>query len=275
MKLVSSTFVSAAALLVALSFSPVSAEPQHDEMPAGAPSGGSPSGDQGLALKSPSGGGAAHNPGSASENSNQIDQGNAPQSGKAGKGAKNAASEEGKVGEMNPGGDKGKSAESPPTSDKSKDANTGEDNDTKTGEAKDNKGGEAKDAKSGENTYRDKSKMGETGKDTNDADKSKVGEAGEGKGDHGNKNVRIDAQEVGKVRTYFTAHRPNVQRIERNRISVSVGINIPSDIVLYDLPPDVIVVRGTCPVKYFLWGEDLVLVDSCSREVVEIIGGIA
>jgi hypothetical protein len=227
---------------------------------------------------SPSGGGAPHNPGSASQNSSQIDQGNAPQSGKSGKGAKNAANEEGKGGEMNPGGDKGKSAENSPASDKSKDAKTGEGNDTKTGEAKDTKTGEAKDAKSGENTYRDKSKIGETGKDMNDADKSKVGEAGEGKGergDHGNKNVRIDAQDVGKVRTYFTAHRPNVQRIERNRISVSVGINIPTDIVLYDLPPDVIVVRGTCPVKYFLWGEDLVLVDSCSREVVEIIGGIA
>jgi hypothetical protein len=37
----------------------------------------------------------------------------------------------------------------------------------------------------------------------------------------------------------------------------------------------VIVVSGACPIKYFVWGEDIVLVDSCTREVVEIIVGVA
>jgi len=86
MKHISPALVSAAALLVALSFSPASAEPQHDGMPAAAPSAGS--GDQGSGDMSPSGG-AAHNPESASQNSSQMDQGN------AGKGAKNAANEQG------------------------------------------------------------------------------------------------------------------------------------------------------------------------------------
>jgi hypothetical protein len=38
---------------------------------------------------------------------------------------------------------------------------------------------------------------------------------------------------------------------------------------------DVIVVSGACPIKYFVWGDDIVLVDSCTREVVEIIVGVA
>jgi hypothetical protein len=36
-----------------------------------------------------------------------------------------------------------------------------------------------------------------------------------------------------------------------------------------------VVVIGSCPLEYFVWGEDIVLVDSCSREVVEIIVGAA
>jgi Protein of unknown function (DUF1236) len=66
-----------------------------------------------------------------------------------------------------------------------------------------------------------------------------------------------------------------VQRIEKSKVSVSVGVALPGTVVLYDLPPGIIVVEGTCPVKYFVWGDDVVLVDSCTRHVLEIIGGIA
>jgi hypothetical protein len=61
----------------------------------------------------------------------------------------------------------------------------------------------------------------------------------------------------------------------RPKVSVSIGVALPAAIVLYDLPPDVIVVGGPCPIKYFVWGDDIVLVDSCTREVVEIIVGVA
>ena len=46
-------------------------------------------------------------------------------------------------------------------------------------------------------------------------------------------------------------------------------------IALYPLPPDVIVVAGGCPIKYFVWADDIVLVDSCSHEVIDIIPGAA
>jgi hypothetical protein len=91
----------------------------------------------------------------------------------------------------------------------------------------------------------------------------------------GGTSTRLGSQQVSKVKSYFAEHRPSVQRIEKSQVSVSIGVVLPSTVVLYDLPPDIVVVEGTCPVKYFVWGDDIVLVDSCSRHVVEIIGGIA
>lgn len=89
------------------------------------------------------------------------------------------------------------------------------------------------------------------------------------------KSVKLEPQQVEKTRTYFREHRPSIKSVDRSQVSVSIGLALPGTITLYDLPPDVIVVSGACPIRYFLWGNDLVLVDSCTREVVEIIDGVA
>jgi Protein of unknown function (DUF1236) len=82
-------------------------------------------------------------------------------------------------------------------------------------------------------------------------------------------SAKVDAS---KVKTHFSQHKPNVKSVSKTEVSVSIGVALPSAIVLYDLPPDIIVVEGGCPIKYFLWGDDtIVLVDSCTREVVELI----
>jgi hypothetical protein len=78
-----------------------------------------------------------------------------------------------------------------------------------------------------------------------------------------------------KVQAYFSKHKASVRRVERSAVSVSIGVAIPASIALYPLPPDVIVVAGGCPIKYFVWADDIVLVDSCSHEVVDIIPGAA
>jgi Protein of unknown function (DUF1236) len=97
----------------------------------------------------------------------------------------------------------------------------------------------------------------------------------EGKAGTEGKSVKLESQDVSKVKSYFSEHKPSVRRIEKSRVSVSIGVALPATVVLYDLPPDVIVVHGACPIKYFLWGDDVVLVDSCTRHVVEIIPGVA
>ena len=103
----------------------------------------------------------------------------------------------------------------------------------------------------------------------------KSGTTAEGKAGTEGKSVKLQSQDVSKVKSYFSEHKPSVQRIEKSRVSVSIGVALPATVALYDLPPDVIVVHGACPIKYFLWGDDVVLVDSCTRHVVEIIPGVA
>jgi hypothetical protein len=112
---------------------------------------------------------------------------------------------------------------------------------------------------------------GKTGATT----EGKPGTTAEGKAGTEGKSVKLQSQDVSKVKSYFSEHKPSVQRIEKSRVSVSIGVALPATVVLYDLPPDVIVVHGACPIRYFLWGDDVVLVDSCTRHVVEIIPGVA
>lgn len=107
---------------------------------------------------------------------------------------------------------------------------------------------------------------------TAESTESKTGDAAKGAG---GATAKVEPQQIQKVKTYFTTHKPDVKRVDRSAVSVSIGIALPTFIALYPLPPDVVVVIGSCPLEYFVWDEDIVLVDSCSREVVEIIVGAA
>jgi hypothetical protein len=86
--------------------------------------------------------------------------------------------------------------------------------------------------------------------------------------------AKIDTNQKQKVRAYFSEHRPTAKRVDKNQVSVSIGVGLPSSIALAPLPPDIVIVAADCPLNYFLWGDDIVLVDSCSREVVDIIPSI-
>jgi hypothetical protein len=110
---------------------------------------------------------------------------------------------------------------------------------------------------------------GKTGASTNEGKTGATADTKTDKSAKGGETAKVDAS---KVKTHFSQHKPNVKSVSKTEVSVSVGVALPSAIVLYDLPPDIIVVEGGCPVKYFLWGDDtIVLVDSCTREVVELI----
>jgi Protein of unknown function (DUF1236) len=86
--------------------------------------------------------------------------------------------------------------------------------------------------------------------------------------------AKIDANQKQKVRTYFSEHRPSAKRIDKSDVRVSIGVGIPAGIALAPLPPEIVILAADCPLQYFLWGDDVVLVDSCSREVVDIIPNI-
>jgi len=93
-------------------------------------------------------------------------------------------------------------------------------------------------------------------------------------GDRKGATAKIDANQKQKVRTYFSEHRPSAKRIDKGDVRVSIGVGIPAAIVLAPLSPEIVVVAADCPLQYFLWGNDVVLVDSCSREVVDIIPNV-
>ena len=144
--------------------------------------------------------------------------------------------------------------------------------------AKDDKVGAEKPSTTGAKDTGEKAgtaEKGETktkGKNGASTSEGKTGATADTKKDtsaEGSKAAEVDAN---KVKTHFSQHRPNVKSVSKTEVSVSVGLALPSAIVLYDLPPDIIVVEGGCPIKYFLWGDDtIVLVDSCTREVVDLI----
>ena len=141
-------------------------------------------------------------------------------------------------------------------------------------------GTKMKDKKAGD-TAESKERMDKDGKDKSEAaaeTKDRMDEDGKDAtadtktgAEDADKAAKIDSEQIGKVKTYFSQRRPDVKVVAKTEVNVSVGIILPTAIVLYDLPPDIIVVEGPCRVKYFVWGEDVVLVDSCSRRVVEII----
>jgi Protein of unknown function (DUF1236) len=264
MKLVSSTLVSATALVLALGFTAVQAEPQQGGMSTGSPpAAGNNTGGNPGATDSPAG--RPDQPGAAAGNSDQMSPGEdkgksakgaMPPEGQSGKGAKDGNEASGQDNNAAGAGDKGKgkSAEGTmPSEGKGS-------NDAKPSGKAEGQGGNTTEGKSAT--------------DEDVSGKSKAGATPEGKGDRPGKSVRLESNDVSKVRTYFSQHRPTAHRIDRHQVSVSIGVAIPSAIVLYDLPPDVIVVSGACPIKYFVWEDDIVLVDSCTHEVVEIISGV-
>jgi uncharacterized protein DUF1236 len=155
--------------------------------------------------------------------------------------------------------------------------------DRKSAEAgdKDKMNRDRKSAEAGDKDKMDRDrKSAETGdKDKMDRDRKSAENGDKDQMDRDRKagdrtTAKIDSGEKEKVRTYFSQHRPTANRIEKSRVSVSIGVALPAGIALAPLPPTIIVAAADCPLQYFVWGEDVVLVDSCSRKVVDIIPNI-
>jgi Protein of unknown function (DUF1236) len=135
--------------------------------------------------------------------------------------------------------------------------------------AKDEKAGAEKPSTTGAKDTTEKAGTAEKGETKTEGKTGATADTKKNTSAEGGKAAKVDAS---KVKTHFSQHKPNVKSVSKTEVSVSVGVALPSAIVLYDLPPDIIVVEGGCPIKYFLWGDDtIVLVDSCTREVVELI----
>jgi hypothetical protein len=264
MKLARSTFVSVGALFFALSLTAAQAGPQTDGMSGG---GAPAAGNMGAGDGGPSAGGAGNAPAAQPD-------GSAGQSGAMSGGPEGAPPKGSAANAPSATGDakkesKGMAEDKAGTGDAKKDSKgMAEDQTDKRGDGKDGKSAEQKSGAADDRSDK---------RDGMSEDK-KSGATAEGKDeskDKAGKSAKLESKDISRVRSHFSQHKPNVKRIDKNEVSVSIGVALPSAIVLYDLPPDVIVVGGPCPVRYFVWGDDIVLVDACTREVVEIIAGVA
>ena len=147
------------------------------------------------------------------------------------------------------------------------------DNRSAEGEKNEGAGNGGREAADTKDQPRDKSAEGKA-KDEKSSNRENAAGSGDEKDRKGDrKRAQFEPRDKEKVRTYFSQHKPNVKRVDRDRVSVSIGVAIPGSIDLYPLPAGVVVVAD-CPLQFFLWGEDLVVVDSCSREVVDIVPNV-
>jgi hypothetical protein len=91
--------------------------------------------------------------------------------------------------------------------------------------------------------------------------------------------VELKQEQKTEIKQFFTENTTVIQsapKIERTAVSVSVGVAIPTHIELVPLPSAIVVdVPSDCELMYFVWGSDVVIVDDCSRTVVEIIVNVA
>ena len=262
------TFGAAAALALALGFAgtPAFAQGMPDQPSAGAgPSG--PEGAGGPAMSEPGGGGAGMPAPQDSEMGAGPDAGAPPAAKEA---EKTLPSDEGPA--AGKSGTKAEGAGKTGTDTEMKGAGkAGSETETKMEKGEKAAGAESKEGDKAGAELKGRSR---TGAEV-EGDTGKTGAAEtEMKGGEGKAAVKIDSGQKTKITSYFRENKPDVKVVEKSSVSVSIGIVVPAAISLHPLPPDIIVVAGDCSLLYFLWGGDLVLVDSCSRHVVDIIPGI-
>jgi hypothetical protein len=151
-----------------------------------------------------------------------------------------------------------------------KSAQSKHDSDRKSAESgdRDRMDRDRKSAESGDRDRMDRDRKSAESGDRDHMDRDRKSEGGKGA------TAKIGADQEKKVRTYFSENKPHGKRFDKRDVSVSIGIGIPATIALTPVPPGIVVVAADCPLQYFVWGDDVVLVDSCSREVVDIIPNV-
>ncbi len=256
MKLVKTTLLGAAGVVLALGLTAAHAQDYSGGEAGGPPAAGPDAAGGGAASGAPTGGAPetmTESPAGAGAESTAPERKPGAKAGKAvgqadktGQDAAGKAAKEEKAGAKTESGTAGTAADTKDTMDKAT---------TDKGEAKD----------SVDKTATEKGEAATEDKAGATADTKAGAEDADGK------TAKVEPEQINKAKTYFRQNRPRVKAIDRSEISVSIGFALPGTIVLYDLPPDVIVVRGGCGIKYFLWGDDVVLVDSCTRRVVDIV----
>ena len=131
----------------------------------------------------------------------------------------------------------------------------------KNRDAADSKDRDRRDGPSGNNANRDSK--------NNDRDVTKTGDRADGKKAKGSvKNV--SPEQRTKVRTTFSRHR--VEPARNLNIDINVGVSVPRNVRFYTIPADILVVVPEYQdYSYFIVGDQVVIVDPDTYEIVDVI----
>jgi uncharacterized protein DUF1236 len=91
-------------------------------------------------------------------------------------------------------------------------------------------------------------------------------------GREGGRPAQLSADQRTRIHQSLFRGRAEVRRLDKVDFAVRVGVTVPRTVVFYDLPADIVeIVPAYRAYKYFLVGDEIVIVDPATYEIVDVI----
>jgi hypothetical protein len=91
-------------------------------------------------------------------------------------------------------------------------------------------------------------------------------------GREGGRPAQLSADQRTRIHQSLFRGRTEVRRLDKVEFAVRVGVTVPRTVVFYDLPADIVeIVPAYRAYKYFLVGDEIVIVDPATYEIVDVI----
>lgn len=88
----------------------------------------------------------------------------------------------------------------------------------------------------------------------------------------GGRAAQLSADQRTRIHQSLFRGRAEVRRLDKVDFAVRVGVAVPRTVVFYDLPADIVeIVPAYRAYKYFLVGDEIVIVDPATYEIVDVI----
>jgi hypothetical protein len=105
------------------------------------------------------------------------------------------------------------------------------------------------------------------------------GEVREGRGDRdigvrGERggSTRLSVEQRTRIHSRLFSERADVHRLGHVDFALRAGVRVPRTVEFYDLPSDIVeLVPAYRAYKYFLVGDEIVIVDPATHEIVDVI----
>jgi hypothetical protein len=140
----------------------------------------------------------------------------------------------------------------------------------------------------GQQGVRGGERQGQLGKTDRDNGKNARGEEHNGKnargeergertgqlheGREGGRVTRLSSDQRTRIHERLFSEHANVHRLGHVDFALRAGVRVPRSVTFYDLPPDIVqLVPAYRAYKYFLVGDEIVIVDPATHEIVDVI----